>query len=99
MPLENNDIQITKAVAQYILSEARNLFRYGVGEDIDGSTVGLSAGELDNIPGETETYRWASACVTFLRYVAHIIANNLHDELAGEEVADDPFQDITDENT
>jgi len=96
--MPNERVALAASVARYILAEARNLYRFGVGEDINGDTVGLTAGELDNIPADSETYRWAHACVSFVRYIAHLMAQELHDEL-GNRMITDPFDDITDENT
>lgn len=78
--MPNNRINILYHVACYMLYEARTLFSAGTGEDIYGNDLQDLPGEMENIPSDTETYRWANACVSFIRYFAHILASAIEEQ-------------------
>lgn len=73
MPNGNGKIELLKSVAEFMFQQARLLVQTGIGHDIHGVDLGVP-GELDNIPSDTETYRWAQASAVFLRYLANILA-------------------------
>lgn len=77
MPNQNVNVRLLEHVVRYIVSEARTLFTAGTGEDFDDGAIDGFPGELDNIPSDTETYRWASAMTSFLRYLIHILEYSL----------------------
>lgn len=72
MPETSRKVEIIAAAAKFIFDEARVLIGCGAGQDEAGNDLGFE-GELDNIPSDTETYRWASAVVRFLQYIAQHI--------------------------
>lgn len=103
--MPNNRVEILYSVALYIFNQARALTRGGIGQDIYGEDLGFP-GEIDNIPDDTETYRWAQAAAMFARYVANILAYVLEAErenaaprIEGEEsgLLGTIFEDITNE--
>jgi len=64
-----NRVELTVQLAQFIFDQARILIGVGVGETEVGVDLGYE-GELDNIPAETETHRWADACIKLIKYIA-----------------------------
>lgn len=64
-----NRVEFTIALAHFLFNQARILVGVGLGETEGGTDLGYP-GELENIPSDTETFRWADACIKFIRYVA-----------------------------
>lgn len=78
MPHTQNRVQIILQAAQFLFHEARVLIGMGAGEDEIGNDLGIP-GEIDNIPMESETYRWASATIRFLKYLAQVLGPAITD--------------------
>lgn len=77
--MPNNRVRIAYTIATFIYHEASNLVRHGLGEDLHGNEIPSFPPELDNIPDDTQTFRWADSCVRFIRYVAQVLAVALED--------------------
>lgn len=78
MPHTDNRVQIILQAAQFLFQEARVLIGCGAGEDEIGNDLGFE-GEIDNIPADSETYRWASATIRFLKYLAQVLGPAITD--------------------
>lgn len=79
-----NRVEMLYEVARFIFYEARVLIGSGIGEDEIGNDLGFP-GELENIPSDTEEYRWANACVRFIRYIAQHLGPAIVDFQARED--------------
>lgn len=57
------------SVAKFLFDEARILLGAGIGEDEYGNDLGFP-GELEDIPEDTDAFRWANGAIRIIRYLA-----------------------------
>jgi hypothetical protein len=71
-------IDIVKKVAEELVAQASNLFLHGAGIPIDQDEnydpAGMD-GIIDDLDGDSETFRWANAVLMFLRFVKGVLNN------------------------
>lgn len=76
---DNRKIEITLAVARYILNEARTFFFEGVGlEPGNEENMNNPSGFIDEVQ-DTEFLGYMNALMGFLRYVAGILEHAVND--------------------
>lgn len=77
----SQQIRITVTTARWLLQQATLLITDGIGdiESIDQGTGEILDGHgfMDELPADTDVYRWAGALLQFARAVAGIVNNEL----------------------
>lgn len=67
---------ISSSVARYIVSEATKLLKDGWGER-DGDSGLHGTGLIDEMGGDTNSYRFMNATLAFVRFIAGILSHAL----------------------
>jgi len=82
--MSDRRIEITLTAARWILNEALELVREGLGEvdpaSLHGDEIGFERGLVDEIAPDSDALMWANALIHFARTVASIVATAIDNE-------------------
>lgn len=82
--LNNRSVEMTVAMARFIIQEAKAFIRHGFAQELDGSDLVNEVPIIDSIP-EGETYRYVDHALRFIRYVGQVLAAALQTAYEGED--------------